>query len=148
MERCATPRCANYGNARNEGRCNACASAGAGAAAFVRFNEGGLLGEARHEERERLREEAAIESSLLVEVFAEGEPPARARQLLTPHQALAAPARAQWRVAVLDVSGHFCVAAAGGAGELVVLNTTSANYLAGVGSRAAALAFDLLVDRA
>jgi hypothetical protein len=106
---------------------------------FVRINEGSQIGEATHEERERLREEAAIESTFLVEQFG------GARRLLTPAEALAAPARAQWRVAVLDVYGHFVVAAPAGR-DLVVLNTTSASYLKGWGARAAAIAHDVLLS--
>jgi len=112
---------------------------------FVRVNEWPAAGEARHEERARLAEEAPFASRFLVETFAAAG--ARARRLAAPADALAARGAAAWRVAVVDVHGHFAVAAADAdAGGVVLLNTTSANYItAGSwGADATALAHDLL----
>jgi hypothetical protein len=114
---------------------------------FVRINESPALGQATHEERVRLQEEVGIPTAVFVEAFAEGAPAAPARRLLTPTEALAAPAREAWRVAAIDVHGHFVVAAVAG-GDLVVLNTTNVNYLNGEwGAKTTALAYDLLVRR-
>lgn len=67
------------------------------------------------------------------------------RKLLRPEQFLTdAPSRS--RVFVLDLNGHFCVAVPAtikGRKQLILFNTTQANYLNGSGALVASMAFDL-----
>jgi len=82
----------------------------------------------------------AAYSPFIVEVFARpgsGATAARDRRLLRPAEALALPARerAAWRVAVVDLSGHFAVSVLAGAPPAACcVNTTEANYLEGRGA--------------
>jgi hypothetical protein len=121
---------------------------------FVRFNQFKERGVATHEERERLAEEERFEgrTALFVEAFARGDAPDR--RLLTPEEALALPAadRDEWRVAVVDLNGHFCVGAPAlgddGAETLALINTIATSCFHGNGALAAAVTFDVLVGAA
>ena len=136
---------------------------------FVRFNQYQERGVATHEERERMAEEQQFEgrAALFVEAFARvggggdsggGDAAAAAavldRRLLTPEEALALPAgeRADWRVAVVDLNGHFCVGVPlrgdDGAETLLLLNTIETSVFHGNGALAAAVCFDVLVGSA
>ena len=126
--------------------------------AFVRYNQVPELAEATHEELERLREEFAFgcgrkgsksnpdnfgrgESQFIIEDFGEeGQ-----RCLLAPTDP--ATAARPWRVAVVDLDGHFAIATVV-AGTFLLLNTTENNYLRGGGALlATAMAHDVLLKR-
>lgn len=124
---------------------------------FVRFNQGPERHKAvkayANEEHARIAEEEpfldasapAGPAAILVETFARGDE--RARRLLHPADALAARGDHSWRIAVIDVNGHFVTAFTSGQ-DLVVLNTTDANYLASQGRYTCAVAHDVLVPPA
>ena len=132
---------------------------------FLRYNQRPELPDAAHEELARLAEEAPFggvagrgskscpdsfapeDSMFIVEVFCGDEQPQR--RLLRPSDpAVARAARSgAWRVAVLDLDGHFAVAVAL-QGQLHLLNTTHTNYLSGSSGgalQAAAMAHDVLL---
>lgn len=118
---------------------------------FVRYNQIPELGDAEDEELVRLAEErpfgghaggksnpasyAPEDSMFIIEVFDQ-------RRLLRPTDP--AVAEGQWRVAIVDLDGHFAIATVV-QGELVLANTTQANYLKGGGLLAAAMAHDVLL---
>ena len=124
---------------------------------FVRFNQSPELAEATHEELERLSEEMAFgcgrkgsksnpdnfsrgESQFIIEDLGE-----QGGRLLAPTDP--ATAARPWRVAVVDLDGHFAAAIVI-AGALVLINTTENNYLRGGGALlATAMAHDVLLKR-
>lgn len=124
---------------------------------FVRFNQAPERSKAvkpyANEEHGRIAEEEPFldesaplgPANILVETFARGTE--RARRLLHPAEALALKSENSWRVAVIDVNGHF-VAAFALREDLVVLNTTEADYVSSQGRYTCAVAHDVLVTPA
>jgi hypothetical protein len=127
---------------------------------FVRFNQYPEYESATHEERDRLQEEAQFggrkgdksskqsfdasdpkASAFIIEFFAERlqNTALRNRVLLRPREVDGR----NWRVAVLDLNGHFAVAVPCG-GSLVLFNTTDFNYLSGSSGLTVAVAHDLM----
>ena len=131
---------------------------------FLRYNQRPELAEAAHEELARMAEEAPFggaagrgtksspasyapgDSMFILEDFTPGE----GRRLLRPEDpavAARAASASAWRVAIVDLDGHFAVALALG-GALHLVNTTQNNYLRGGGAlQAVAMAHDVLLAR-
>lgn len=105
---------------------------------FVRFNQFSEREVATHEEWERLEEEGRFgDDVVLVECFG------AQRRLLSEREGIEAAKKLQWRCAVLDLAGHFALAVKRH-GKLVVLNTTSSNYLTGTSWRTVQTAAKML----
>jgi len=122
---------------------------------FLRINEHAEIDSATHEEKKRIREDeeqfggkgpkgipksyGPNDSMMIVEVFYPK------RKLLRPLEAKQTLEATKWKAAVLDLNGHFAIAApyySDGKTHVVVFNSTEGNYLHAI---TVGLAYDLLL---